>query len=139
MTSVLDAPEQWHDGSGTIVWERMRLVPTLARPDTEGMQRTDEIVEAYKRMLDRESVLRVITAAVRVVPERRGISYRRVLRFFQPVTLPFSVYTYSALHAGQARYTHCLRMPAWDADSDIEPNSPGRPHPHTNATSRIPM
>ena len=61
--TVLDAAGQWRDGSGTIVRERTKLVLILAKPDVDGMRRTEEIAEAYKRAFGQESVLRVITAA----------------------------------------------------------------------------
>ena len=61
--TVLDAAGQWRDGSDTIMRERTKLVLILAKPDADGMRRTDEIAAAYKRTFDQESVLRVITAA----------------------------------------------------------------------------
>ena len=61
--TVLDAAGQWRDGSGRIVRERTKLVLILAKRDADGMQRTDEVAEAYKRAFGQESVLRVITAA----------------------------------------------------------------------------
>ena len=61
--SVLDAAGQWRDASGTIVRERSKLVLILAEPGAEGMQRTDEIAQAYKSAFGQESVLRTVTTA----------------------------------------------------------------------------
>ena len=61
--TVLDAAGQWRDGRGTIVRERTKRVIILAKRDTDGMQRTDEIAAAYRQASGQESVLRVITAA----------------------------------------------------------------------------
>ena len=48
---------------GTIVRERTKLVIILVKRDMDGMRRTDEIAETYKRSFGQESVLRVVTAA----------------------------------------------------------------------------
>ena len=61
--TVLDAAGQWRDASGEIVRERSKLVLILADPETDGMQRTDEIAKAYKRAFGQEAVLRVVTTA----------------------------------------------------------------------------
>lgn len=61
--TVLDAAGQWRDGAGRTVRERTKLVLILAKPDTNGMRRTEEIAAAYNRTFSQESVLRVITAA----------------------------------------------------------------------------
>ena len=61
--SVLDAAGQWRDASGTIVRERSKLVLILAEPGASGMQRTDEIAQAYRQTFGQESVLRVVTTA----------------------------------------------------------------------------
>lgn len=61
--TVLDAAGQWQEGSGTIVRERTKLLLILAKPEADGMRRTEEIAAAYKRAFDQESVLRVITPA----------------------------------------------------------------------------
>lgn len=60
--TVLDAAGQWRDGMGTIARERTKLVIILAKRDTDGMQRTDEIAAAYKHAFAQQSVLRVVTA-----------------------------------------------------------------------------
>jgi hypothetical protein len=61
--TVLDAAGQWRDGSGMIVRERTKLLLILAKPEADGMRRTEEIAAAYKRAFGQEYVLRVITAA----------------------------------------------------------------------------
>ena len=63
--TVLDAAGQWRDGSGTLVKERTKLVIILARPDDpeDGMRRTDEIAQAYKRAFGQEAVLRTVGTA----------------------------------------------------------------------------
>lgn len=61
--SVMDAAGQWRDASGTIVRERSKLVLILAEPGASGMQRTDEIAQAYRQTFGQESVLRVVTTA----------------------------------------------------------------------------
>jgi hypothetical protein len=61
--TVLDAAGQWRDGSGMIVRERTKLLLILAKPQADGMRRTEEIAAAYKRAFGQEYVLRVITAA----------------------------------------------------------------------------
>ena len=61
--TVLDAAGQWRDASGTIVRERSKLVVILAEPGASGMQRTEEIAQAYKRTFGQEAVLRAITTA----------------------------------------------------------------------------
>ena len=61
--TVLDAAGQWRDGMGTIIRERTKLVIILAKRDTDGMQRTDEIAAAYRQAFGQESVLRVVTTA----------------------------------------------------------------------------
>lgn len=42
---------------------RMRTPIVLAAPGEEGIRRTDEIAEAYKRAFGQESVLRVVGTA----------------------------------------------------------------------------
>ena len=61
--TVVDAAGQWRDASGAIVRERSKLLIVLAAPGGEGMRRTDEIVQAYKRAFGQESVLRAVTTA----------------------------------------------------------------------------
>ena len=61
--TVLDAAGQWRDASGTIVRERTKLVLILAEPGATGMQRTEEIAQAYKEAFGQESILRVVTTA----------------------------------------------------------------------------
>lgn len=61
--TVLDAAGQWRDASGTVVRERSKLVLILAEPGATGMQRTEEIVQAYKRTFGQESVLRAVSMA----------------------------------------------------------------------------
>ncbi|MCY4425891.1 MAG: DUF3574 domain-containing protein [Halieaceae bacterium] len=61
--SVLDAAGQWRDGSGAMVRERTRLVLILTEPGAGGMQRSEEVMEAYQRSFGQESVLRLITPA----------------------------------------------------------------------------
>ena len=61
--TVLDAAGQWREGSGMIVRERTKLLLILAKPEADGMRRTEEIAEAYKRTFGQEYVLRAITAA----------------------------------------------------------------------------
>ena len=61
--TVLDAAGQWREGSGAIVRERTKLLLVLAPPGEDAMQRTDEIVDAYKRAFGQSSVLRVVTEA----------------------------------------------------------------------------
>ena len=59
--TVLDAAGQWRGAPGTIERERTKLVIILADAEGSGMRLTDEIVDAYKRAFDQESVLRTIT------------------------------------------------------------------------------
>ena len=47
--TVMDAAEQWRDASGTIVRERSKVLLILTEPGPAGMQRTDEVMQAYKR------------------------------------------------------------------------------------------
>ena len=61
--TVLDAAGQWRNGSGAIVRERTKLVLILAEPGPDGMRRTEEIAQAYKRAFGQESVLRVVSMA----------------------------------------------------------------------------
>ena len=61
--TVMDAAGQWRDASGTLVRERSKVLLILAESGPSGMQRTDEIMQAYKRMFDQEAVLRVVTTA----------------------------------------------------------------------------
>ena len=56
--TVIDAAGQWRDGSGTIIRERSKLVIILA--DADALERTMDIVRAYKRIFDQESVLRTM-------------------------------------------------------------------------------
>ena len=58
--TVVDAAGQWRGASGTIERERAKMLFVLAPPGVEGMRRTDEIAEAYKRTFGQESVLRVV-------------------------------------------------------------------------------
>ena len=46
-----------------IVRERSKLVLILAEPGAFGLQRTDEIAQAYRKTFGQESVLRVVTTA----------------------------------------------------------------------------
>lgn len=59
--TVLDAAGQWRGASGSIERERTKLVVILADAEGSGMRLADEIMEAYKRAFDQESVLRTIT------------------------------------------------------------------------------
>ena len=61
--TVMDAAGQWRDASGTIVRERSKVLLILAEPGPAGMQRTDEIMQAYKRAFSQEPVLRAVTTA----------------------------------------------------------------------------
>ena len=61
--TVLDAYGQWRNASGTIIKERSKVLIILAEPNTSGMQRTEEIMQEYKRAFDQEIVLRAITTA----------------------------------------------------------------------------
>ena len=61
--TVVDAAGQWRGPSGTIERERTKMLIVLAAPGEEGMRRTDEIAEAYKRTFGQESVLRVVGTA----------------------------------------------------------------------------
>ena len=61
--TVLDADGQWRDASGTIVRERSKMLLVLAEPGAEGMRLVEEIAEAYKRLFDQESVLRIVGTA----------------------------------------------------------------------------
>ena len=61
--SVMDAAGQWRGASGTIVRERSKLVLILAESGASGLQRTDEIAQAYRQAFGQESVLRVVTTA----------------------------------------------------------------------------
>ena len=61
--TVMDAAGQWRDASGAIKRERSKVLLILAEPGPAGMQRTDEIMQAYKRTFDQESVLRAVTTA----------------------------------------------------------------------------
>ena len=61
--TVMDAAGQWRDASGTLVRERSKVLLVLAESGPSGMQRTDEIMQAYKRTFDQEAVLRVVTTA----------------------------------------------------------------------------
>jgi len=61
--TVVDAAGQWRGPSGTIERERAKMLLVLAAPGAQGMRRTGEIVEAYKRTFDQDSVLRVVGSA----------------------------------------------------------------------------
>ena len=61
--SVLDVAGQWRDASGTIVRERSKMLLLLVESGASGMQRTDEIAQAYKQTFGQEFVLRAVTAA----------------------------------------------------------------------------
>ena len=61
--SVVDVAGQWRDASGTMVRERSKMLLILAEPGASGMQRTDEIAQAYKQTFGQEFVLRAVTAA----------------------------------------------------------------------------
>ena len=57
--TVVDAAGQWRDASGAIVRERTKVVLVLTTPGAEGMQRAQEIGEAYRRAFGQESVLQM--------------------------------------------------------------------------------
>ena len=61
--TVMDAAGQWRDASGTLVRERSKVLLVLTAPGPSGMQRTGEIMQAYKRTFDQEAVLRAVTTA----------------------------------------------------------------------------
>ena len=61
--TVLDADGQWRDASGAITRERSKVLLMLAEPGAEGMRLVEEIAEAYKRLFDQESVLRIVGTA----------------------------------------------------------------------------
>ena len=61
--TVVDAAGQWRGPSGTVERERAKMLLVLAAPGADGMRRTGEIVEAYKRTFDQGSVLRVVGSA----------------------------------------------------------------------------
>ena len=56
--TVMDAAGQWRDASGTIVRERSNVLLIPTEPGPAAMQRTDEIMQAYKRAFSQEAVLR---------------------------------------------------------------------------------
>ncbi|MEM1048332.1 MAG: DUF3574 domain-containing protein [Pseudomonadota bacterium] len=58
--TVMDAAGQWRDGAGTLIRERSKMVLILAVPGSDGGERVDAIIAAYKDRFDQESVLRVI-------------------------------------------------------------------------------
>ena len=61
--SVMDGAGQWRGASGAIVRERSKMVLILTPPGADGMQRTDEIAQAYRQAFGQESVLRAISEA----------------------------------------------------------------------------
>ena len=61
--TVVDAAGQWRDESGTIERERAKVLLVLAAPGEDGMRRTGEIAEAYKRTFGQSAVLRVVVSA----------------------------------------------------------------------------
>ena len=61
--TVVDAAGQWRGPSGTIERERAKMLLVLAAPGEDGMRRTAEIAEAYKRTFGQSSVLRVAGSA----------------------------------------------------------------------------
>ncbi|MCE2474290.1 MAG: DUF3574 domain-containing protein [Alphaproteobacteria bacterium] len=58
--TVLDAAGQWRDSAGTIVSEKSKLVVILTRIDDAGLPRTDQVVQAYKKMFAQEAVLQTV-------------------------------------------------------------------------------
>ena len=56
--TVFDAAGQWRDPSGFIERERSKMLLVLAAPGAEGLRRTEEIAEVYKRVFDQGAVLR---------------------------------------------------------------------------------
>ena len=58
--TVLDAAGQWRAPSGKIERERSKMLLVLAEPGADGMRRTEEIAEAYKRRYGQGSVLRTV-------------------------------------------------------------------------------
>ena len=61
--TVVDAAGQWRGPTGAIERERAKMLLVLALPGPEGLRRTDEIAEAYKRAFGQESVLRTVASA----------------------------------------------------------------------------
>lgn len=61
--TVVDAAGQWRGSSGAVERERAKMLLVLAAPGPEGMRRTTEIAEAYKRTFGQSSVLRVVARA----------------------------------------------------------------------------
>ncbi len=59
--TVVDAAGQWRDKAGVIVREKSKLVVVLTGAEDSGLQRTDEIVRAYKEAFAQEAVLRTIS------------------------------------------------------------------------------
>ena len=60
--TVVDAAGQWRDKTGVMVREKSKLVVILTGAEDSGLQRTDEIVRAYKEAFDQEAVLRTISS-----------------------------------------------------------------------------
>ncbi|MCY4099019.1 MAG: DUF3574 domain-containing protein [Rhodospirillales bacterium] len=60
--TVVDAAGQWRDEAGVIVREKSKLVVVLTGTEDSGLQRTDEIVRAYKEAFAQEAVLRTISS-----------------------------------------------------------------------------
>lgn len=60
--TVVDAAGQWRDQAGVIVREKSKLVVVLTGAEDSGLQRTDEIVRAYKEAFAQEAVLRTISS-----------------------------------------------------------------------------
>ena len=60
--TVVDAAGQWRGASAAIERERAKMLLILAAPGAEGLRRTDEIAEAYKRTFGQESVLRLVAS-----------------------------------------------------------------------------
>ena len=61
--TVVDAAGQWRGPSGTMERERAKMLLVLAAPGADGMRRTEEIAEAYKRTFGQSAVLRVVGSA----------------------------------------------------------------------------
>ncbi len=60
--TVVDAAGRWRDKTGVMVREMSKLVVILTGAEGSGLQRTDEIVQAYKEAFAQEAVLRTISS-----------------------------------------------------------------------------